>query len=351
MKVVSVGTDQHTRESQHPVIIGGSSGSGSTLLAAILNRHQDIACGEELSCFDKESLYEKDWRQCRRQLMRNPRRRVEIVDLRWKRPLFDGLEHYGIPPRKIKTLAAEAANLHAFFLNFGRYYLQSTQKNLWVEKTPSNVFCIHRFLDLFPKGRAIIIMRDGRDCVLSMLRRQRSLYFSAWIWICAAAAAKKAVRHHRSHMVKYEDLVTEPEKTLKAICEFLGVAFTSDILFPSTQEKRTKMDSWSSAPSQAISNVAVGNYRKQMDRDMEKALFSFRLTEKARNRYGVDFEAFAQALTAWGYSVGDRTYPTQTLEYRFRLPPAAPLKRLRWWLKGKQSSDHTPQDLVTSTLL
>ncbi len=39
-----------------------------------------------------------------------------------------------------------------------------------------------------------------------------------------------AVENHRSsHVVRYEDLVSDPERELKAICEYLGIPFQQDL--------------------------------------------------------------------------------------------------------------------------
>ncbi len=334
-----------------PILIGGSSSSGTTLLASVLSRHPEVACGEELSCFDKESVYEADWRECRRLLTGNPRRRVEIPDLRWKRRLFDGLEDYGISAAEIRSMAAKADGLASFFSSFGGRYLELTGKSRWAEKTPSNVYCAGRFLELFPEGRAVVMMRDGRDCALSMMRRGRSLYFSTWTWLCAAAAAKRAEGNPRCLVVKYENLVTDPENVLKRICGFVDISYTDDILVPQEKDRRTVHESWSVSPADAISSGAVGRYLRDLDREAEQVLFSFSLTDTARERYGVAFRTFPEALEAWGYDIGRRAYPDEPLDYVLRLPRFPALKRLRRWLKGKQTPDHVPQDLITSPFL
>jgi hypothetical protein len=276
---------------------------------------------------------------------------VEIPDLRWRRRLFDGLEDYGISAGEVKSMASKADGLASFFSLFGDRYLELAGKGRWAEKTPSNVYCVRPFLELFPEGRAVVMMRDGRDCVLSLMRRGRSLYFSTWIWFCAAAAAKRAEGHERCLAVKYEDLVTDPESVLKRICEFIQVRYTDDILVPQEKDRRTVHESWSASPADAISSGAVGRYREDLDRETEQVLFSFSLTDTARGRYGVGFRTFPEALEAWGYDVGHRTYPDEPLDYVLRLPKFPVLKRLRRWLKGKQTPDHMPQDLVTSPFL
>jgi len=334
-----------------PILIGGSSSSGTTLLASVLSRHPDVACGEELSCFDKESVYEMPWPECRHLLTGNPCRRVEIPDLRWRRRLFDGLEDYGISTGEVRALAREADGLAPFFSSFGGRYLERTRKSRWAEKTPSNVYCVGQFLDLFPGGRAVVMMRDGRDCVLSLMRRGRSLYFSTWIWLCAAAAAKRAEGRERCLVVKYEDLAADPEGALKRICGFVDVQYAADLLVPQEKDRRTVHESWSVSPAEAISTGAVGRYLEDLDRETEQVLFSFSLTDTARARYGVSFRTFTEALQAWGYETGERTYPDEPLDYVLRLPRFPVLKRLRRWLKGKQTPDHVPQDLVTSPFL
>ena len=41
-----------------PIIIGGCGSSGTTLIRKMLNAHRNIACGPEMSIFDRPKIYQ-----------------------------------------------------------------------------------------------------------------------------------------------------------------------------------------------------------------------------------------------------------------------------------------------------
>ena len=76
--------------------------------------------------------------------------------------LFDEVQEFvlSLPPAPIQQ-----QYLHLFEwlrLRFGR--------QLWVERSGGSLRIVHRFCQLFPNARFIHIVRDGRDCAISMSR-------------------------------------------------------------------------------------------------------------------------------------------------------------------------------------
>ncbi len=109
---------------------------------------------------------------------------------------------------------------------------RKASKESWVEKTPPHVFQIHRFLAIRPGSRFIIMLRDGRDVVCSLKHREGYLPVKDRVerWIYDNMAADSYREHPQVTFVKYEDLVTETESTLRRICDFLDVEFSESML-------------------------------------------------------------------------------------------------------------------------
>jgi hypothetical protein len=97
-----------------------------------------------------------------------------------------------------------------------------------VTKTPS-VENLPYFFDLFPNAYLLILIRDGRDVVESMVRSFRRAYEEATrIWVRAGrtivdfdkANCEKGLKYL---MVRYEDLVLDLDSQLETILEFLAL--------------------------------------------------------------------------------------------------------------------------------
>lgn len=101
----------------------------------------------------------------------------------------------------------------------------------------------HYFLDdvanYYPQSKFIILLRDPRDNVLTKLKRalkkrkRDSVLFFAKTWDYEYARIYEKTKNTASDRcirVKYEDLVSAPEETLKRITDFLNVPYTPKML-------------------------------------------------------------------------------------------------------------------------
>lgn len=104
---------------------------------------------------------------------------------------------------------------------------------IWGNKTPQNSENIINLLKIFPDAYFLIITRDIRDICLSWKRKWgKNLYLCAARW---AARMKKAVADAKNaevghvKFIKYEDLLGNPDKITKEICQFVGIDW-SDLM-------------------------------------------------------------------------------------------------------------------------
>ncbi|MBU0616156.1 MAG: sulfotransferase [Planctomycetes bacterium] len=123
-------------------------------------------------------------------------------------------------------------------------------KSRWLEKTPRNLVYMKELRQLFPKCQFLHIIRDGRDVALSIVENfwpigsnplanirfsdlPRTTKNAAGYWSCLldTAFALSAELPSDAYMeVRFEDLVCEPEPTLRKICDFLGERFEERLL-------------------------------------------------------------------------------------------------------------------------
>lgn len=97
----------------------------------------------------------------------------------------------------------------------------------------------HRHFDhlltIWPQARFIHILRDPRDVAKSNIRMAwaGNVWHGADRWIEAEHTWEKLSRQlptSRQFEFHYEDLIANPPKTLTAICEFLGISYSEDML-------------------------------------------------------------------------------------------------------------------------
>jgi hypothetical protein len=119
----------------------------------------------------------------------------------------------------------------------------SGPKGRWVDGTPEYSFHIWGLRKLFPQARFIHLLRDVQAVVHSMVNFHRvaGIHLVAneeeayryWIrTVSACLEAERAFRPSVVHRVRYEDLLDNPESTMRSLFDFLGEAYAAKCLEP-----------------------------------------------------------------------------------------------------------------------
>jgi hypothetical protein len=104
----------------------------------------------------------------------------------------------------------------------------------WLEKSPMNVQFMPEILEQIPTARFIHIMRDGRDVALSNERRfgwNREASVQRWVLV-VRKGREDGLKLGSSHYLelKYEDLTADPERSMKEVCDFIGISYHDELL-------------------------------------------------------------------------------------------------------------------------
>ena len=191
-----------------PIIIGGCGRSGTTLLLSILGSHPAIlAFPEELYAF-----YPKPFRLGR---------------------LLKAIRDYGK----------------------GRVWQR------WCEKTPKNVRTFHDIQQMFGGQVKIFhVVRDGRDVVTSHHPNDASRYYvppERWV-----ADVEWGLRFDNQVLqVRYEDLVNEPRRTAKKLCEYIGENFDVRMLSHEKFSTVRENKAWEGQRSAPLNTESIGRWR------------------------------------------------------------------------------------------
>ncbi|HWQ16141.1 MAG TPA: sulfotransferase [Roseiflexaceae bacterium] len=152
------------------------------------------------------------------------------------------------------------------------------------EKTPAHLFFVPTLLEWFPNAKVIHTFRDPRAIYASSrtkaakkrygpattLFRQLGLIFELYSSLQVIVPWIQAIRlHHRYcarypdryYLSRYEDLVCDPEGSLRRLCAFLEVEFTPEML-------RQSVVNSSYAPTgqvQGFDATAIDRWREHLD--------------------------------------------------------------------------------------
>ena len=222
-----------------PILIGGCGSSGTTLLKTILDSHTNIACGQEISVFDHPQIYDIDIKQLHHMLLKQDFSSITsdlVYPIATKfgdtfglfYPNF-GKEYHSMAATDYLLKNAQDSK-HFWNMYFSNYACRQGKKR-WAEKTPNNVFCIKEILEFFPDAKFVHVIRDGRDVTLSLTQSRNFHIFAAIMrWLIAVEAGIRFRGNPRYYEIKYEDLVTQPEDTLKKLMEFLEEDYDQNML-------------------------------------------------------------------------------------------------------------------------
>lgn len=108
-------------------------------------------------------------------------------------------------------------------------------KQRYADKTPGYVLHIPLLARLFPEAVFVHLVRDGRDVASSFcdLGWAETVEQAALHWqlrVRRGQRAGHALPAHRYYELRYEDLVGDPEGSLRRLCEVIGLRFAPEML-------------------------------------------------------------------------------------------------------------------------
>jgi Sulfotransferase family len=116
------------------------------------------------------------------------------------------------------------------------FFARSKGKPLYGDKTPLYITFIEPIAEVLPETRFVHLVRDGRDVTLAYLERDKgpaTVAEGAFHWRLRVTRGRKSGRRlgaDRYREFHYEDLIDDPEGTVRQICEFLDLEFQPSML-------------------------------------------------------------------------------------------------------------------------
>jgi omega-hydroxy-beta-dihydromenaquinone-9 sulfotransferase len=233
------------------IFVVGNSRSGTTMMARMLGMHSEIHMFNELHFFDglvsaqsfgaEESLHEDRCLTLLERLFTTSRKGLF-------QPVLAG--EFVNEAREVMRVAGERTS-KALFQTFLQVESSHHGKSGCCEQTPRNVFFLDLILSAYPNARVINMVRDPRDILLSQKNKwrrgrlgggkiPRRELIRSWfnydpiitsrIWASAVRQAQAFREHPRMVSVRFEDVLTEPETTIRELCRRIDLSFEPGML-------------------------------------------------------------------------------------------------------------------------
>jgi len=185
--------------------------------------------------------------------------------------------------------------------------LKKSNSKIWGEKTNMAWRKIPDFLKMFPLGKTILIIRDPRDILISYknMTYEPGLRYLDSIFACLDsfhyAKNFKKLPSKNFHVVKYEELVTNPETTTKKISEFLEIEYDPIMInadkFTDKWNKTWEGNSSFEKSIRTISKQTIGRWKNRIS-NIELYLLELILKEQMVD-FGYELGAIPLTKKEW----------------------------------------------------
>uniref|UniRef100_A0A8B9CYG0 Protein-tyrosine sulfotransferase n=1 Tax=Anser brachyrhynchus TaxID=132585 RepID=A0A8B9CYG0_9AVES len=195
------------------IFIGGVPRSGTTLMRAMLDAHPEVRCGEETRIIPRVLAMRQAWSKSGREKMRLDEAGVtdQVLDAAMQAFILEVIAKHGEPARYL-------CNKDPFTLKSSVYLSR-----------------------LFPNSKFLLMVRDGRASVHSMITRKVTIAgFDLNSYRDCLTKWNKAIEvmysqcleigRSRCLPVYYEQLVLHPEQSMHAIMKFLDISWSDAVL-------------------------------------------------------------------------------------------------------------------------
>jgi hypothetical protein len=246
------------------LFIVGSPRTGSTLLRHVLNRSPQVCLASETHFLKSARRFRLGPRLAEASTTPPPDRQAAVTSItadlfgpRFWPWLGRNVERQAFIERLLATDLSQRALFDLLLQLYVERQCAGRPVTIRGEKTPDHIYGLSTLAEWFPDARFIHTFRDPRAIYASRIVRSEAgkrgmkarlprvparlldpilapleVAETSRVWLDAARL------HHRHaplladryRLVRFEDLVMQPEATVRGICEFIGIPYDADLL-------------------------------------------------------------------------------------------------------------------------
>ncbi len=303
----------------HIFFIVGRIRSGTTLLARMLNNHPAIFLPQEspfiMNLYQKHAKV-KEWHK--KQIL------AFYNDL-WKEVRLTQYWKLHEQKEALKAdLLALAGKANFADLSKAVIYRRACMRErgaacMMGDKNPSYALYVDDLVKAFPNAPIILLVRDARDNILSCQRvsfdfNDPIVLAERWRFFNKEVLAAHKRHPQQTILVRFEDILAQPEKTLQKICTHLGLQFEPAMLEFYKKEEHLKLESWKNFYSRPLEKSKISKWKEKMP--AQEIQYAELINKKLLQRLG--------------YEVTNQHFPASSY---FKIIPGVLLAKAANWLE------------------
>ena len=229
------------------IFVVGSSRSGTTMMGRILGNHTDVFTFNELHFFGTIWSKHSEKRLSKTEQVNMLSRLLCIQE----NGLFNQKKISDFNEKSKSILQNKnctALLVYELFLNTITF---ENKSNISCEQTPKNIYYLDEILSHFPDAKVINMVRDQRGVLLSQKNKWKRRFLgasaiplseairsyinyhpilTATVWNSSLEYSSKFTNNSRVRVVRFEELLVEPIRIVKELCQFLEIDFNQEML-------------------------------------------------------------------------------------------------------------------------
>jgi len=241
----------NSANSTSSIFVVGNSRSGTSMVSKILGNHPLVFGFNELHFFEQLWYPEKIIKQLTTEEGINLF--SELISLQ-REGLFadrNPKQFYEEASTYIKLNSKEPITPPQVFMDFLLYESEQHNKKIPCEQTPRNLFFIDEILNFYPTAKIVCMIRDPRDVLLSQKYKWKRKFLGhkrvpfkevirSWfnyhpitiskLWNSNTKKILNSLNKENVYLIKYEELLEQPEIVIERLCSFLNINFYESML-------------------------------------------------------------------------------------------------------------------------
>ena len=255
---------------QKPIFVFGSGRNGSSLLNRMLNQHPLLFAPTEQYFLGptiiKFHLYRHliNWRDL-----------VKVIAGELDESSGSHTWETGHRPHLANLFESEDKSLQFLIDQIYRTYGNSQKKGFqyWVDTGAPNTQYAREIYQCFPDAHYFFLIRDGRDVVNSYIKGGAQHFdelsqpkVATKHWISSIKTYQWLKQRTAISIIRYEDLVGDPEKVLKDLCDEIKIDYFPEMLNYYLHEIPKGMhDEYFENVKRPVFNTSVGLWKAELD--------------------------------------------------------------------------------------
>jgi len=303
---------------EHPVFLCGHRKGGTTMLLCLLDGHDELLVYPPDSSFfyafyplydTEEYTREQKMDQMISYCVDNLKYEIDRLTEKEQKDLNFNMDRFTKSFQKLAetTDMSPKSMLLALMQAYRSEFNGSKNAKYWIEKTTSSEIYASEIKKWYPNAKFIHILRDPRDNWGSLLsgwkkryqhfnddtnRLKQSMIDRGRLGFEYALINQKIFGHENYFVFKFEDMVANPEKYMKQICDFLSIKYSDSMLYPTVCGKFWPGNNFEGKVFDKPSDENVGRWRNRISPEdamlmefhfkdvMEKFNYEFAFSEK-----------------------------------------------------------------------